>query len=114
MTEVAGTALAGRLGPGRRFASDAQLAAFAGVAPLEISSAGRVRHRLNRGGNRRRNAILYRIALTRLRHSAQAQAYLARRVTAGKTKRAPRRALWRQWQQCQSTQTVARVPAAVA
>ncbi len=60
---TAGT-LAGILGPGLRFSTDAQLAAHAGVAPLEASSAGRVRHRLNRGGNRRINAILYRIALT--------------------------------------------------
>ncbi len=51
-------ALAGLLGPGRRFASDAQLAAYAGVAPLEASSAEQVRHRLNRGGHRQRNAIL--------------------------------------------------------
>jgi len=115
-------ALAGLLGPGRRFASDAQLAAFAGVAPLEISSAGRVRHRLNRGGNRRLNAILYRIALTQLRHSAQAQAYLARRVTEGKTKREALRALkrfivraiWRQWQHCQEPAMIATVPAAAA
>jgi transposase len=51
-------ALAGILGPGQRFTSEAQLAAYAGVAPLEASSAGLVRHRLNRGGNRRLNAIL--------------------------------------------------------
>lgn len=35
---TAGT-LAGILGPGRRFASDAALASFAGVSPLEASSA---------------------------------------------------------------------------
>ncbi len=57
-------ALAGILGPGQRFTSEAQLAAYAGAAPLEASSAGVVRHRLNRGGNRRLNATLYRIALT--------------------------------------------------
>jgi len=56
----AGT-LAGILGPGLRFASDAQLAAYAGVAPLEASSAGLVPHRLNRGGNRRLNSVFYRI-----------------------------------------------------
>ena len=59
-----GGTLAAILGPGNRFASDAQLAAYAGVAPLETSSAGLVRHRLNRGGNRRLNAVLYRIVLT--------------------------------------------------
>jgi transposase len=106
-------ALAGILGPGRRFASDAQLAAYAGVAPLEASSAERVRHRLNRGGNRQLNAILYRIAVTQARCSPAAQAYLARRVSEGKTKREAMRALkrfiaraiWRQWQACLTTTT---------
>ena len=101
-------ALAGILGPGRRFTSEAQLAAYAGVAPLEASSAGLVRHRLNRGGNRRLNAILYRIALTQARSSPDAQAYLARRQAEGKTwreairalKRYLIRAIWRLWQEC--------------
>ncbi len=100
--------LAGILGPGRRFASEAQLAAYAGVAPLETSSAGRVRHRLNRGGNRRLNAIVYRIALVQARSSPEARAYLARRVAEGKTKREAFRALkryliraiWRLWRAC--------------
>ena len=104
-------ALAGILGPGRRWTSEAQLAAYAGVAPLEASSAGLVRHRLNRGGNRRLNAILYRIALTQARHSPEARAYLDRRVAEGKTRREALRALkryliraiwaiWRLWQEC--------------
>ncbi len=105
-------ALAGILGPGRRFMSEAQLAAYAGAAPLEASSAGRVRHRLNRGGNRRLNAILYRIALTQLRCWPPAQDYVARRVSEGKTKREAIRALkryliraiWRLWQECVSHQ----------
>jgi transposase len=80
-------ALAGILGPGRRFTTDAQLAAYAGAAPLEASSAGGVRHRLNRGGNRRLNAILYRIVLTQMRCSPAAQAYAERRVREGKTRR---------------------------
>jgi transposase len=104
---TAGT-LAGVLGPGRRFTTDAQLAAYAGVAPLEASSAGLVRHRLNRGGNRRLNAILYRIALTQAHHSSEARAYLDRRVAEGKTRREAIRALkrfiiraiWRLWQEC--------------
>ena len=101
-------ALARILGPGQRFTSEAQLAAYAGVAPLEASSAGVVRHRLNRGGNRRLNAIVYRIALTQARSSPEAQIYLARRKAEGKTwreairalKRYLVRAIWRLWQQC--------------
>ena len=106
-------ALAGLLGPGRRFGSDAQVSAYAGVAPLEASSAGRVRHRLNRGGNRRLNAILYRMALTQLRCWPPAQDYVARRLREGKTKREAIRALkrylmraiWRLWQGCLWTHT---------
>ena len=101
-------ALAGILGPGQRFRTDAQLAAFAGVAPLEASSAGRVRHRLNRGGNRRLNAILHRIAVAQARCSPPARTYLARRRADGKSRREALRALkrfliravWRAWQQC--------------
>src|SRR5207248_8325407 len=107
-------AIAGMLGPGRRIATDAQLAAYAGVSPLEASSAGRVRHRLNRTGNRRLNATLYRIALTQARCWPPAQAYLARRLREGKTKREAIRALkryliraiWRLWQECVSSHPV--------
>lgn len=104
---TAGT-LAGILGPGRRFATDAALAAYAGASPLEASSAGRVRHRLNRGGNRRLNAILYRIALTQAHYSPAGRAYIERRTAEGKTRREAVRALkrflvraiWRLWTEC--------------
>lgn len=88
-------ALAGILGPQGRFMSDSQLASYAGVAPLEASSAGTARHRLNHGGNRRLNAILYRIVLTQSRYSAQAKEYLQRRMSEGKTRREAVRALKR-------------------
>ena len=85
-----------------------QLAALAGVAPLEASSAGGVRHRLNRLGNRRLNRLLYHIALVQSRCYAPARAYLARRLQEGRTPREARRALkrqlvrrvWRHWQEC--------------
>jgi transposase len=102
--------LAGVLGPGQRFATDAQLAADAGVAPLEASSAAHLRHRLNRGGNRRLNAILDRIAVTQRRYSDEAKAYVAKRRKDGKTgreamrslKRYIARAIWRLWKECAS------------
>jgi len=102
--------LAGIIGPGRRFSTDAELAAYAGAAPLEASSAGSTRHRLNRGGNRRLNAILYRIALTQAHYSPEARAYLDRRVSEGKSRREAIRALkrfivraiWRLWQECET------------
>ncbi len=107
-------ALAGILGPGRRFASDAQLAAYAGAAPLEASSAGSVRHRLNRGGNRKLNAVLYRIVLTQAHYSLDARVYLARRIAEGKTRREAVRALkryiaraiWQLWCECESERSI--------
>jgi len=114
LTEIVGVGkltagmLAGYLGPGKRFASDRQLAAYVGVAPLEVSSAGRVRHRLNRNGHRQLNAIIHRIALSQLRYSAEARVYIARRRGEGKSQREAIRALKRyivrriynQWQRC--------------
>jgi transposase len=107
---LAAAALAGILGPGLRFTSEAQLAAYAGVAPLEASSAERVRHRLNRSGKRRLNAIVYRIALTQAHFSEAAKKYLEKRQTGGKTRREALRALkryiiraiWRLWKECVS------------
>jgi transposase len=101
-------ALAGILGPGSQFSTEAQLAAYAGAAPLETSSAGVVRHRLNRGGNRRLNSILHMIALTQLRCWLPAQAYIERKTSEAKSKREAMRALkrflaraiWRRWQEC--------------
>lgn len=72
-----------------------QMAALAGVSPLEASSAGGVRHRLNRGGNRRLNMVFHQIVLTQGRLYSPAQVYLARRTAEGKTAREARRALKR-------------------
>jgi Transposase IS116/IS110/IS902 family len=52
-------------------------------------------HRLHRGGNRQLNAALYRIAIVQARHHPQARAYLARKLSEGKTAREARRALKR-------------------
>jgi transposase len=101
-------ALAGILGPGLRFASDADLAAYAGAAPLEASSAGAVRHRLNRGGNLQLNSILHRIAVTQARHPTDGRAYIDRRRADGKSTREAIRALkrflvrriWHLWVEC--------------
>lgn len=127
LTEICGVnfltagALAGILGPGQRFTTDAQLAKFAGVAPIEASSAERVRHRLNRGGNRRLNAILYRIVLTQAHHSSEARAYLDRRISEGRTrkeafralKRYVIRAIFRIWVQCVGRMPEGRAPRSI-
>jgi transposase len=84
------------IGPIERFASDAQLARHAGVAPLEASSGKQRRHRLDRGGNRQLNCALHRIAVTQGRVYGPARAYLERKQNEGKSRREAIRCLKRQ------------------
>jgi transposase len=101
--------IAAVLGPGDRFATEAQLAAYGAAAPMEASSAGHAHHRLNRGGNRRLNCLTHQIVVTQLRTDERAKAYCARRQAEGKSKRDAMRALKRYiiraifhaWKDCQ-------------
>ena len=86
-------AIVAELGRPRPGFGEEQLAALAAVAPLEASSAGAVRHRLNRGGNRRLNMLFHQIVLTQGRIYPPAQQYLERRRCEGRTAREARRAL---------------------
>lgn len=70
----------------RRLASDAKFARLAGVAPIPASSGKRVRHRLDRGGNRQLNCALHRIAVTQGRVHAPAREFLARKQAEGKSR----------------------------
>ncbi|MFD4946158.1 transposase [Streptomyces sp. NPDC058409] len=70
-----------------RLSSEASFAALCGVSPVEYSSGRQYRHRLNRGGDRRANATLYRIVQSRLRFDARTRRYYERRIAEGKTRR---------------------------
>jgi transposase len=78
-----------------RMNSEASFAALCGVNPIEASSGKTRRRRLNRGGDRRANAALYRIALTRSRNDQRTLDYLDRRTTQGMTRREAIRCLKR-------------------
>ena len=78
-----------------RLHSEASFAALCGVSPIEASSGKTRRRRLNRGGDRRANAALYRIALTRARSDQATRDYLDRRTADGKTRREAVRCLKR-------------------
>ncbi|WP_145998873.1 transposase, partial [Brevibacterium linens] len=67
--------------------SEAAFAKLAGVCPIPASSGNVVRFRLNRSGDRRLNSALYMVAVTRLSHHKKSQAYMARRLSEGKTKK---------------------------
>lgn len=70
-----------------RIHSEAALAHLCGVAPLPASSGRTNRHRLNRGGDRRANSALYRIAVVRMRCDQRTKDYVARRTAEGLSKK---------------------------
>ena len=85
---VLGTAVAlGEVGDVRRFPSKAHFASYTGTAPIDASSGDHVRHRLNRGGNRRLNKVLHTAAMVQISHQHDpGAAYYARKLAEGKTR----------------------------
>lgn len=85
-------------GDPRRF-TEGGFARFNGTAPLPASTAEGpdepVRHRLNRGGNRRVNSALHRMAVTQLRCEPQARKIYADARARGHTKKEAMRILKR-------------------
>jgi transposase len=79
----------------KRIRSEAAFAKLCGVCPISASSGKTIRHRLNRGGNRRANAALYRVAVVRMRWHQPTIDYVQRRTAEGKSTREIRRCLKR-------------------
>jgi transposase len=78
--------LIGQTAGAERFASDAQVARMAGVAPIPVSWGRRDRYRLDRGGNRQLNRALHIIAVTRGQRDPASRAYLQRKEAEGKSR----------------------------
>jgi len=78
-----------------RIHSEAAFARIAAAAPIPASSGQLVRHRLDRGGDRKLNRALQTIILARRRSHAPTIAYIERRVSEGKTTREAVRCLKR-------------------
>ena len=74
----------------RRF-TEAGFARFNGTAPIPATSgeggAEPVRHRLSRGGNRRLNAVIHRMAMIQLRFEPRARTLYDRARANGHTRR---------------------------
>ena len=80
--------------PGR-IRSEAAFACLAGVNPIPASSGNTVRHRLNRGGDRRLNRALHIATITRMTHDPDTRAYAEKRRAEGRTNKEIRRCLKR-------------------
>jgi transposase len=76
-----------------RIRNEAAFASLAGVNPIPASSGNTIRHRLNRGGDRRLNKALHIITVTRMTHDPNTKAYVEKRLAEGRTRRETRRCL---------------------
>jgi transposase len=82
---VAGRLL-GRTRRASRFPTAAAFASYAGIAPIEVASGDRARHRLPRGGDRQLNLALHIAALTQVRMRGTAgRTYYDKKIADGKT-----------------------------
>lgn len=78
-----------------RLRDEAAFASLAGVNPIPASSGNTVRHRLNRGGDRRLNRALHMAVVNRMTYDKRTRAYVERRTAEGLSKKEIRRILKR-------------------
>jgi transposase len=79
-----------------RFANRDSFAAYAGIAPVEHSSRGRVFDRLSLRGHRKLNNAIHMVAITQIRNPGiEGRIYFERKVSEGKTKKEALRSLKR-------------------
>ncbi len=94
-----------------KYPTKAKFAMANGTAPIQASSGRTIRHRLNRGGNRRLNRIIHTAAITQIRQpGTEGHNYYQRLQDRGKTKKEAIRCLKRRisdriWTHLQQTPT---------
>ena len=84
---VVAARLLGRTGRASPFPTSSAFANYAGVAPIEVASGDRARHRLPRGGDRQLNYALHVVALTQVGMRASVgRSHYDRKISEGKTR----------------------------
>ncbi|TDP89052.1 transposase IS116/IS110/IS902 family protein [Leucobacter luti] len=78
-----------------RIHTEAAFASMAGVNPIPASAGNTIRHRLNRGGDRRLNHAHHMVALSRMIHDDETRAYVEKRRAEGRTTKEIRRSIKR-------------------
>jgi len=93
---IAAATLIAEVGDPFRFTRESKFARWCGTGAVAVSSgegAGApIRHRLDFGGNRRINSVLYIASVTQHRDIDDARVYINRKLGEGKTRREARRA----------------------
>jgi transposase len=92
---ICAATIIGSTGDIGRFPTRAHFATHNATAPLETSSAGRVRHRLNPRGNRTLNFAIHIAAVVQIRTGGEGRVFYDRKIAEGKTSKEAIRALKR-------------------
>jgi transposase len=85
--ETAGALLVAAGDNPERLRQEASFAALCGVSPVDASSGRQHRHRLNRGGNRDANRVLWVVVMARMRRDQRTREYVERRTQQGLSKK---------------------------
>lgn len=95
ISHIAAANLLVEVGNPFRFATEAKFSRWCGVSPIAMSSAEGnsepIAHRLDFGGNRRINSVLYVASIVQHRDHQPARDYIARKLSEGKTRKSARR-----------------------
>jgi transposase len=93
---IAAATLLAEVGDPIRFARESKFARWCGIGAVALSSGEGdgvpVRHRLDYGGNRRINSVLFVASVVQHRDLDDASVYIDRKLSEGKTRREARRA----------------------
>jgi len=92
---VVAAMLIGYTGDVTRFKNRDHFSAYTGTAPIEVSSGGRITHRLSRRGNRQLNHAIHIAALGQISHDTPGRAYCLAKQAAGKSRKEAMRCLKR-------------------
>jgi transposase len=93
---AAAASVPGPHGIASRFSSQHAFATYADVAPIEIASGDRTRHRLSRSGDLRLSSAIHLIAVTQVRmRNRIGRPYFDKKIPDGKTRNEAMRCLKR-------------------
>jgi transposase len=92
---ICAATILGYAGNIQRFPTKAHFAMYNATAPIEASSGGNVRHRLNQRGNRTLNFAIHIAAVVQIRTESEGRVFCDRKIGEGKTNKEAIRALKR-------------------
>jgi len=95
MGPICAATIIGYTGDIQRFPTKAHFAMYNATAPLEASSGGKVRHRLNQRGNRQLNFAIHIAAVVQIRTGGEGRVFYDRKISEGKSNKEAIRSLKR-------------------